>query len=85
MEVAATAHGAGRMADASRLGAEAVRDVIANATRSGVQRDGAKVFVQEVGGRFNVVVQGERGVITNLKNISEKSLNRLSKNYGWDF
>lgn len=84
-EIATTAHGAARMADASRLGVEAVKDVMANATRTGVQRGGARVFVQQVEGRFNVVVQGERGVITNLKSISQKSLDRLARNYGWNF
>lgn len=84
-EVAGTVHGAMRMADASRLGAEGVKDVMANATRVGVQRDGARVFVQEVGGKFNVVVHGERGVITTLKTISEKSLVRLGNRYGWTF
>ena len=58
--------------------------MIANATRSGIQRDGARVFVQEVEGRFNVVVQGERGVVTSLRNISEKAMGRLAKNYGWE-
>ena len=82
--VAATAHGAQRMADRSRLGAEGVRDAVANATRQLVQSDGANVFVRQVNGRFNVVVQGERGVITTFKNLSEKSLDRLAKNYGWE-
>ena len=84
-EVAATTHGAMRMADASRLSAEAVKDVMGNATRVGVQRDGARVFVQEVGGRYNVVVEGERGVVTNLKTIPEKALTRLATKYGWTF
>ena len=83
-EVSATAHGAMRMADPSRLGAEGVRDVVANATRTFGQKDGARVFAQEVNGRFNVVVQGERGVITTFKNLSQKSLDRLAKNYGWE-
>lgn len=74
-----------RMADASRLSAEAVKDVMGNATRVGVQRDGARVFVQEVGGRYNVVVEGERGVVTNLKTIPEKALTRLATKYGWTF
>lgn len=82
-EVGATDHGAMRMADPSRLGAEGVRDAIANATRTFTQKDGAQVFAQEIGGRFNVVVQGDRGVVTTFKNLSEKSLERLGKNYGW--
>jgi hypothetical protein len=83
-EVSATAHGAMRMADPSRLGAKGVRDVVSNATRTFGQKDGARVFAQEVNGGFNVVVQGERGVVTTFKNLSQKSLDRLAKNYGWE-
>ncbi len=72
-----------RMADPARLGAAGVRDVMANATRSYTQGDGAEVFAQQVDGRFNVVVRGQRGVITTFKNLSEKSLGRLAKNHGW--
>jgi hypothetical protein len=83
-ELGATFHGGLRLADASRLNDAASKAVIANATRAGLQRDGARVYIQEVGGRFNLVVMGERGVITNLKTISEKSLTRLAKNYGYE-
>lgn len=83
-EVAATAHGATRLADPTRLGAQAVQDVMGNATRSGLQRDGARVYIQHVGDRFNVVVMGDRGLVTNLKTISERSLTRLSKKYGYE-
>ncbi len=48
------------------------------------QSDGAKVYIKEIdNGRYNVIVEGERGIITALKNISEKSLERLTKNYNW--
>jgi len=47
------------------------------------QADGAQVFIKQVNGKYNVIVEGYNGVITSLKNISEKSLNRLSNNYGW--
>jgi uncharacterized protein RhaS with RHS repeats len=82
--IRATAHGADRMADASRLGQAGVQDVLENFTQRFAQSDGARVFVKEVDGRFHVVVHGERGVITNLKNLSEKSLDRLRRNYGWE-
>lgn len=56
-------------------------------TRTGtqlLQRDGARVFLKEVAaGKFNVIVQGNRGVVTAMKNISWKSASRLAKNYGW--
>ena len=48
------------------------------------QADGAKVFIKEIGGgRFNVIVEGKHGVVTALKNISQKSLERLTTRYGW--
>ena len=81
--VRATVHGGQRLADPSRLGVDGVREVLSNPTRTYVQGDGAAVFVQQVDGRYNVVVQGERGVITTLKNLSEKALGRLADRYGW--
>lgn len=48
------------------------------------QKDGARVYISESSpGRYNVIVEGDSGIITVLKNISEKSLNRLAKNYDW--
>jgi len=48
------------------------------------QDDGATVYIKEVSpGRFNVIVEGPRGIITALKNISKKALERLTKNYKW--
>jgi hypothetical protein len=48
-----------------------------------IQADGAVVHVLERGGRFNVVVSGERGITTTFENLSQKSLDRLARNYGW--
>jgi hypothetical protein len=78
-----TVHGGQRAADPSRLDPTAQSDVIANPTETYTQVDGAQVYVQQVGDRYNVVVQGENGVVTNLKTISQKSLSRLARNYGW--
>jgi hypothetical protein len=47
------------------------------------QADGATVNILEEGGKFNVVVSGDRGVITTFQNLSQKSLDRLARNYGW--
>ena len=48
------------------------------------QADGATVrILQNEAGRFNVVVEGERGIITTFENLSQKSLDRLARNYGW--
>lgn len=79
-----TGHGAERAADPSRLSPSAQSDVVANPTQTYTQGDDeAQVFVQHVGDRYNVVVMGTRGVITNLRNISESSLSRLVRNYNW--
>jgi RHS repeat-associated protein len=78
----ATIHGARQLAVRGFTQAEVA------ATRTGtqmLQRDGARVFLKEVApGKFNVLVQGERGVVTALKNISWKSVTRLAQNYGWN-
>lgn len=52
----------------------------------GTQKDGASVFVSRAKeGRFNFVVQNKDGkMITNGKNFSEKSLDRLARKYGWE-
>jgi len=48
------------------------------------QADGARVYIKEISpGRFNVIVKGDRGVITAFRNIRQSSFDRLSKNYGW--
>ena len=59
--------------------------VVASATRTYTQADGARVFVQQVGSRFNVVVRNEvtGKIITNLKTISQRALDNLARNYGW--
>ena len=55
-----------------------------NTTNIKYQADGAKVYIKEVGdGKFNIIVEGDRGIITALKHISQKSLDRLTKNYNW--
>jgi len=48
------------------------------------QSDGAKVYINEVGpGRFDVLVEGQGGPVTVFKGLSQKSVDRLAKNYGW--
>lgn len=82
-ELPQTAHGAERASDPSRLGPEAQAEVVANPTQTFTQGDNAQVFVQKVGDRYNVVVLGDRGVISNLKTISQRSLDRLAASYKW--
>ena len=57
---------------------------IKNTTNIKKQRDGAKVYIKENSqGRFDIIIEGSKGIITALKNISQKSLDRLMKNYDW--
>ena len=49
-----------------------------------LQSDGAQVFIKRLdSGKFNIIVEGQNGVVTALKDIGEKSLKRLSENYSW--
>ena len=77
----ATVHGAERLAERGFSQADVVL------TKSGqqfLQRDGATVFLKEVApGKFNVLIEGQRGVVTALKNVSEKSIAKLAANHGW--
>jgi RHS repeat-associated protein len=79
--LAATAHGAEQLAERGFSGSDIAL------TKSGevlTQSDGATVYVKEVAsGRFNVIVEGQRGVVTALKNIPQGAVNRLAQNYGW--
>ena len=76
-----TKHGAERLTQRGFTASEIA------ATRGGrvlTQADGARVYVAEVAaGKFNIVVEGENGVITVLKTVSSKAVDRLSKKYGW--
>jgi RHS repeat-associated protein len=79
-----TAHGAERAADPSRLSTTEQAEVMANYSRKMAQADGATVYIQDLGnGKFNVVVSGQRGPITNLKEIDQRALDNLARNYGW--
>jgi RHS repeat-associated protein len=83
-----TAHGAARIAGplATRggvLSAEQIAAVQASG-RVMTQTDSAVVrILQTAGGRFNVVIEGEKGLITTFENLSQKSLDGLAKRYGW--
>ncbi|MCI0457076.1 MAG: hypothetical protein L0Z62_08860 [Gemmataceae bacterium] len=64
-----------------------VDEVIDHAIRTTQQSDGATVHIQRVGGRgkkYNVVIEGEEGIISGLRNLSKHELDNLGKNYGFD-
>jgi hypothetical protein len=82
-------HGAERVAGpaATRggvLSSAEIAEVRSGAQQVFSQSNGAtaKVF-QQADGRFSVVVDGDRGFMTSFKNLSQGSLDRLAKNYGW--
>jgi RHS repeat-associated protein len=87
--VRTTIHGADRVAGPSATRGGVLSEAGIAATRANgramTQADGASVFVaQGASGRFNAVIQnGEGRVITTFENLSQKSLDRLSRNYGW--
>lgn len=64
---------------------EDVIEVIKNTSFTRLQSDGSKAYVKHINNRFNVIVLNERSkeVVTALKNIDEKALKNLGKNYGW--
>jgi hypothetical protein len=87
-ELAVTAHGATRIAGqgATRGGtltAEEIAVVRAEGKLMTAENGASVRIMQNEAGRSSVVVEGERGVITTLKDISQKAVDRLSKNYGW--
>jgi hypothetical protein len=85
---ATTVHGVGRVAGpAATRGGVLSAEQILEVRRSGAvgsQADGAIVrALQNEAGRFNVVIDGDRGLVTTFSNLSQKSFDRLARNYGW--
>lgn len=87
-ELQTTVHGAERVAGKGATRGGVLDEAEIKAARAGgklmKQADGATVRILEAKpGRFNVIVDGKRGLITSFKNISQKAVDRLAKNYGW--
>ena len=87
--IQSTAHGVQRIAGttATRGGVLSVNEVrVTKAVgKAFTQADGATVYLHEITpGRFNAVVEGRKGIITTMGNWSQKSINRIAKNYGWN-
>lgn len=85
--VQTTIHGTERLAGAAAtrggvVTVERPAEVIAKG-KTLTQSNGATVSYMENAGRFDVVVHGDRGVITTFEKLSQKSFDRLAKNYGW--
>jgi hypothetical protein len=83
VELQQTTHGAERAADASRLNPAQQAEVIKNSTDTYTQADGATVHEQNVNGRYNVVVVGKYGVVTNFKTLEPEKRDGVAKRYGW--
>ena len=77
-----TKHGAERLIERGFTSKD-ISDLKLNPDIIKTQVGGAQVFIKRINGKDNVIVEGNNGIITSLKNISGKSINRLSDNYGW--
>ena len=87
--IQSTAHGVQRIAGTTvtRGGVLSVNEVRVTKSvgKAFTQADGATVYLHEITpGRFNAVVEGRKGIITTMGNWSQKSINRIAKNYGWN-
>jgi hypothetical protein len=79
----ATAHGAVRLADPTRFLTTAEK-AATKASHTLKAKDGATVYLHQAGpGKFNVVIEGERGLITQFRHMTPASVRRLAINYGW--
>lgn len=62
-----------------------IRDATNNATHVISQRDGAIVYVQKIDRKkFNIVIDGEEGIVSGMMNFSRSELEKLAKNNGWE-
>lgn len=64
-----------------------VDDIIDNYSRKTVQSDGATVYIQRTGERrklYNVVIVGDEGIVTGLRHLERRELERLGMNYGFN-
>ena len=78
----ATKHGSERLKERGF----SKKDILSTKRTTNVktQGDGARVYIKETDiGRYNIIVEGENGIITALKGIGKKALDRLTKNYNW--
>jgi hypothetical protein len=80
--IQATQHGSQRLTERGFTASDISLTKSTNIIKT--QANGAKVYIKEVSSdRFNVIIEGNKGVVIASKNISQKALDRLSNNYGW--
>jgi RHS repeat-associated protein len=80
--IRATAHGAERLAQSG------FTDDLVRLTKSEGQvlrqADGATVYLRETSlGRFDFIIEGERGIVTAHRNMPQEAIGGLAKRYGW--
>ncbi|MBU1109711.1 MAG: hypothetical protein KKB51_23725, partial [Candidatus Riflebacteria bacterium] len=89
ISIETTAHGASRLAGSAATRGGVLTESGVKAVRQAGQKltqaDGAIVrILQNEAGRFNIVIDNKSGkLITTFANLSQKSLERLARNYGW--
>lgn len=80
-ELLTSGHGAQRLAG---CGFDDIEIAIARSSSSVYEQgDGAMAHVARLGASYHVVVVGERGVVTGMKDVTEQGLGDLARNYGW--
>ncbi len=77
-----TAHGLVRTVGTRLMQMEATATVF-NATKQFIQPNGRKVFVEQVGSKFNVVITEGGRAVNTFRNLSQNALDRMARNYKW--
>ena len=76
-----TQHGGERISERNMSPAEIAE---AKTGQAYTQSDGATEYVKKLAsGRFNVVVEGEVGIVTVIINKTAGDIRRRGQNYGW--
>jgi filamentous hemagglutinin len=64
-----------------------VDDIMDHPTRTTTQADGATVYIQRAGPRgrkYNIVIEGDEGVVTGMRDLSKHELDNLGRRYGFN-
>lgn len=61
--------------------------IIDNPTHVVIQADGSRVYIQRASEKkrsYNLVIEGEEGIVTAMRNKIPQELKNLARNYGWE-
>lgn len=64
-----------------------VDEIVENYTYRTTQEDGATVYIQRSRGRrrlYNIVIVGDEGIVTGMRNLSRQELDNLGRRYGFN-